>query len=334
MSLHPVRCHALVSLAITALAACGEAPPASGAAPPSTIPVSPVGVFAVTSTFDLHVPHAAAPALTTLLAAADGPDGPARYLVDRVIASLPEGRVKTLATAAEPYVVADINARLVDLAPRWVDGLDGLAAGLSRIATHLGTVETLRVDDGGTGVRTITGVRFEVGKAVTVVSLAGAGIADLAAGVRVTLDDAGHVGISEHACALPYGAILRLGLDRAVAPSVEPTAGDLAGALGGLLDCDRLGGMIADRVGLGSATLYGTACRATLTAIASEVDAQLAAIDRAPIGIELAGTAVGFDGNGDGTMDELRAGRWSGAVYVGADRELIDAGSFLSATDR
>ena len=334
MSMHSVRCHALVSLAITGLAACGGAPPASGAAPPSTIPVSPVGVFAVTSTFDLHVPHAAAPALTTLLAATDGPDAPASYLVDRLIASLPDGKVKTLATAAEPYVAAYINTRLVDLAPRLVDGLDGLAAGLSRIATHFGTVETLRVDDGGTGVRTISGVRFEVGKAVTVAALADAGLADLAAGVRVTLDAAGNVGISEHEHALPYGAILRLGLDRAVAPSVEPTAGDLAGALGRLLDCDRLGGVIADRVGLGSAMLYGAACRATMTAIASEVDAQLAAIDRTPLGIEVAGTAMGFDGNGDGTMDELRGGRWTGAVYAGSDREPIDAGSFISATDR
>jgi hypothetical protein len=334
MSMHPVRCHTLVSLAITGLAACGGAPAAPSAAPPSTIPASPVGVFAVTSTFDLHVPSAAAPALTTLLAATGGPDAPAGYLVDRVIASLPDGRVKTLATAAEPYVAAYVDARLADLAPRWVDGLEALAAGLSRIATHLGTVETLRVDAGGIGVRTITGVRFEVGQAVTVVPLADAGLADLVAGVRVTLDAAGHVGISEHAHALPLGAILRLGLDRAVAPSVEPTAGDLAGALGGLVDCERLGGVIADRVGLGSATLYGAACRAAVTAIAREVLAQLAAIDGTPLGIEVAGTAMGFDGNADSTMDELLAGRWTGAVYAGQDREPIDAGSFLSATDR
>ncbi len=334
MFLHPVRRHALISLAIVGLAACGGALPAPDAAPPSTIPTSAVGVFAVTSTLDLHVPAAAAPALTTLLGATDGPDDPARYLVDRLIALLPDGSVKTLATAVTPYVAAYLNARLDDLAPRFVDGLRGLAAGLSRIATHLGTAETLRVDAGGTGVRTITGVRFEVGNAVTVVPLADAGLADLAAGVWVTLDAEGHVGISEHEHALPYGAILRLGLDRAVAPSVEPTASDLAGALGKLLDCDRLGGVIADRVGLGSATLYGTACRATMTALASEVDARLAAIDQTPLGIEVAGTAIGFDGNGDGTMDELRAGRWTGAVYAGSDREPIDAGSFLSATDR
>jgi hypothetical protein len=335
MSMHSVRCHALISLAIAGLAACGGArsSPAPDA-PPSTIPTSTVGVFAVTSTLDFHVPAAAAPALQALLAATDGPDDPARFVVDRLVALLPDGSAKTIADAAAPYVAAYVNARLAELAPRLVPGLDGLATGLARIATHLGTVETLRIDEGGTGIRTITGVRFEVGKAVTVVPLAGAGLTDLAAGVRVTLDAAGRVAISEHEHALPYGAILRMGLDRAVAPGVAPTAGDLAGALGALLDCDQLGIVIANRVGFGSATLYGTACRAAMTALATEVDDRLAAIDRTPLGIEVAGTAMGYDGNGDGVMDELDAGRWTGSVYAGPDREPIDAASFVSETSR
>ena len=336
MSLHPIRCHALLSIAIAGFAACGGTPPSltADAAPPSTVPTSPVGVFTVTSTLDFHVPGAAAPALQALLAATDGPDDPARFVVDHLVATLPDGSVKTIADAAAPIVAAYINARLADLAPHLRTGLDGLATGLARIATHLGTVETLRIDAGGTGIRTITGVRFEVGNAVTVVPLAAAGLTDLAAGVRVTLDATGRVGISEHEHALPYGAILRLGLDRAVARSVAPTAGDLAGALGALLDCDQLGIVIANRVGLGSATLYGAACRAAMTALAAEVEAELAAIDRTPLGIEVAGTAMGYDGNGDGVMDELDAGRWTGSVYSDADREPLDAGSFVSETSR
>ncbi|HEX3474570.1 MAG TPA: hypothetical protein VHT91_05985 [Kofleriaceae bacterium] len=335
MSLHPIRCHVLLSLAIAGLAACGGTPPSVAAdAAPSTIPTSPVGVFAVTSTLDFHVPGAAAPAIQALLAATDGPDDPSRFVVDRLVALLPDGSVKTIADAAAPLVAAYVNARLADVAPHLVTGLDGLATGLARIATHLGTVETLRIDEGGTGIRTITGVRFEVGNAVTVVPLAAAGLTDLAAGVRVTLDATGRVGISEHEHALPYGAILRLGLDRAVAPSVAPAAGDLAGALDALLDCDQLGIVIANRVGIGSATLYGAACRAAMTALAAEVDAQLAAIDRTPLGIEVAGTAMGYDGNGDGVMDELDAGIWTGSVYSGSDREPIDAASFVSETTR
>jgi len=47
----------------------------------------------------------------------------------------------------------------------------------------------------------------------------------------------------------------------------------------------------------------------------------LAAIDKTPLGIEVAGTAAGFDEDGDGTMDEMRAGIWTGAVYAGSERE-------------
>lgn len=334
--LHGVRCGALMAMVIAGLAACGGSTPAVApdAAPPSTVPVSPVGTFAVISTFDLHVPAAAGPALATLLAATDSPDDPSRYLIDRMIDTLPEGSVKKIAVAAAPYLAAYLNARLVDLAPRFVAGIDGLATGLARIATHVGTVETLRVDPDGTGVRRITDLRFEVNSTTKVVALAAGGLAELAAAVRVTLDAAGRVGISEHEHALPYGAILRLGLDRAVAPSVEPTAADLAGALGGLLDCERIGSVIADRVGLGAPALYAAACRAAMTAIASEVDARLAAIDATPLGIEVAGTATGFDDDADGTMDELRAGVWTGAVFAGQDREPIDAASFRSESSR
>jgi hypothetical protein len=323
------------AIAITALVGCGDnLAPAPDAGPVSTVPTRAAGRYAVLSTIDLHVPAAAAPAIATLVAATDGPDDPARFVVDRLIDELPDGSVKKVATAAAPYVAAYVNDRLVDIAPRFVAGLDGLASGLSRIATHLGTVEVLTVDDAGLALRRVTAVRYEVNRTVKVVGLADAGLAEFVAGARVTLDATGRVGISEHQHALPYGALLRLGLDRAVAPSVEPTAANLAGALGALLDCERLGGMVADRVGFGTHSLYATACRAAMTAVAAEVDARLAEIDRTPLGIELAGSAEGFDGNGDGAMDELRSGRWTGAVFAGANREPIDAASFTGEADR
>lgn len=328
MSSRIARCCG-VSLALVVIA-CGGPPPAPDAALPA-LPTSPAGAFAVISTFDLRLPAAAQPAMAALTAATDGPDDPSRYVIDRMIDTLPEGTAKTVARTLAPYVAAYVNARLVELAPRFVSGLGGIATGLSRIATHLGTVERLQIDPGGTGVRTIQAVRFEVGGAVTVVHLADAGRADISAALRAVLDATGQVALSEHAHALPYGAILRLGLDRAVVPSVQPGAHDLAGALGALLDCARLGAMVADRVGLGSARLYGDACETAMTAIASEVDERLAAIDETALGIEVAGTVHAIDRDGDGAIDELTGGRWTGAVYTGQVRELIDAASFSGA---
>jgi hypothetical protein len=160
------------------------------------------------------------------------------------------------------------------------------------------------------------------------VSFADAGLPDITVGLRVALDSSGHLGLSQHAHPLPYGALLQLGLDRGVVVGVEPTARDLASALGALVDCERLGGLVADRVGLGSAALYTAACRAGMTAIASEIDAQLAAIDDTELGLEVSGAATGVDLDGDGTMDELRGGSWSGALYAAAARDPIAAASF------
>jgi len=333
-SLHRVRCRSsVVSVLIVSVvaASCGPASPAApDAAPRSTVPTGPAGRFTLTSTFDLDVPAAAAPVIAALTAATDGPDDPTRYLVDRMIATLPDGTVKTIAIQAAPYVAAYLNTRLADIAPRFVAGIDAIATGLSRIATHVGTIETLQVDDDGAALRTITGVRFDVGATPTTVGFADGGLADLVVGTHVFVDPTGRVTIGDHAHGWPYGAVLRLGLDRAVIASVEPAARDLATALGALVDCGALGALIADRLGLGSATLYRTACQAGMAAIASEIYAKIAAIDDTPLALEVTGAAVGVDRDGDGTMDELHDGRWSGWVGSTASREPIGAAGFTA----
>ena len=325
-----VRSCSSLWIGLALLASCG-APPGMPDASPSRIPISPAGMFAIISRLDVRVPAAAAPILATLTAATDGPDDPARYLIDRMIATLPDGSVKAIAIRAAPYVAAYLNDRIVAIAPRFVAGVDAIATGLSRIATRLDLVETLRIDGSGRAVRMIMGARFDVGAALTTVEFAEDGVANIAVDVRVTLDGAGHVAIADHAHRLPYGALLRLGLDRAVVPGVEPAARDLAGALAALVDCDRLGAVVADRVGLGSATLYAAACRTGMTAIASEIEAQLTAIDDSALGLALAGAAEGIDLDGDGTMDQLRAGSWTGSLTSASSRDPIAAGSFAGS---
>ncbi|HEX2691210.1 MAG TPA: hypothetical protein VHN14_31575, partial [Kofleriaceae bacterium] len=323
-----------LALALAMPAGCGSpssALAAPDAPPPSTIPTSPAGVFAITSSLDLPVPDVAMPVITTLRAATDGPDDPSRYLVDRMIATLPDGTVKTIAAQAAPYVAAYLNQRLNEIAPRFVPGIQAIADGLARIAGHLGTAEILQIDGSGAAIRTITGVRFELGAAPITVQFAEAGLADIAAGTHIVLDATGHVTIDDHAHGLPYGALLRLGLTRAVVPSVFATARDLAGALDALVDCDRLGALVAGWIGLGSPELYNAACRASMTVIASELDAHLAAIDDIALSLELGGTASGVDLDGDGTMDELRAGIWSGWLHGPASREPIAAASFTAS---
>lgn len=327
MSSFRVQVCLMVSI-VVALAGCGPQGAAPDAAPVSNIPSSAAGVFAIASSFEVQVPPAAAPVIAALTAATDGPDDPSRYLVDRMIATLPDGPVKTLAIQAAPFIAAYLNQRIVEIAPRFVAGIGAIGDGLSRMAGHVGTIETLQIDDGGAGIRTITGARFEIGSRPLAISFAEVGLPDISIRVRVALDAGGRLAIADHAQHLPYGALLRLGLDRAVAGSVEPTAGDLETALGLLVDCERLGGLVAERIGLGTPALYRAACRAGMTAIASEVDARIAAIDDAPLGLEVTGAAIGVDVDGDGTMDEVRAGMWSGSLSSAGWREPIGAASF------
>ena len=315
-------------LALAFAAACGaNADTAPDAArppppPPSIIPSSAAGSFALTSELALAIPDEAVPLLATLTAATDGPDDPTRYLVDHMIATLPDGAMKRIAVGAAPYVAAYLSARLADVAPRLAPGIALLAGGLSRIATHLGTTETLRIDNAGNAVHTITGVRFAAGPTPVVVRFADTGLTEVAVPTHATLDAAGHVSIASHSHALPYGALLRIGLDRAVVPSVEPTAQDLPAALAALVDCDAIGTLVAERIGIGAPTLYRTACQTALTALASELDARIAAIG--DLSLTVAGGADAIDLDGDGTIDELHNGGWTAAGGVTAFR----AGSF------
>jgi hypothetical protein len=331
MSSLPVRLSLSLAVSIAWLAACGAgAPPLTvpDAAPVSTVPASPSGVFAVTSTLDVAAPPTAAAIVAELAAATDGADDPARYLLDRMIAALPQGTVQTIARDAAPYLAAYLRERLDGFAPRLVPGLEAIAARLLRIAGHLATIETLQIDDRGGAVRTITGVRFDVGAAPVTANLADAGLPDLAMGLRVTLDGAGHLTLGEHAHRWPHGAILRLGLDRAVIASVVPAASDLTGALTALVDCPRLGALVADALGTGTAAPYRVACRAGMIAIASEIYAEIAAIDDTVIDLEVSGAATGLDLDGDGTLDEIRTGSWSGTLSQASLLVPIEAASF------
>jgi hypothetical protein len=107
-----------------------------------------------------------------------------------------------------------------------------------------------------------------------------------------------------------------------VVPSVEPTAQDLPAALAALVDCDAIGAVVADRVGIGTPTLYRTACRTAMTAMASELDARIAAIGE--LSLTVAGAADAIDLDNDGTIDELHDGGWTATGSVTAFR----AGSF------
>jgi hypothetical protein len=301
---------ASLSFTFIACSSADEPAPPPDAPPVTTVPRNPAGEFAVITRLDLEPPPAAQKVIIALDRAASDPS---RFILDKMVATLPDGTMKTVVEVAVPFVAAYLDTKLATIAPRFVPGLRAISSGFARIASHVELLEGWRIEPAGYAVRTIGGVRFDVGPPA-IMELAAYGLPDITATPRVSLDETGQLVVAHHAITLRYGAIVRAGLDLAVVPSAEPGSHDVASALSALVDCAGLGQLVADKVGFGSALLYRGACITAMVAVADELHQHVVAIDAAPLVLELAGAAVGVDGDHDGTMDVIKNGRWSGTV--------------------
>src|SRR2546427_470883 len=120
-------------LSVSLAFACGPTPAAiaDAVADASMIPRTPEGTFNITGYLDLAtLPPPAEAILAELDAATDGPDDPARFLVDRVVAGLPDGPWKALAAGLAPFIAPYLQAELAAVAPRFASGVRSIAAGL------------------------------------------------------------------------------------------------------------------------------------------------------------------------------------------------------------
>lgn len=327
MSHSPVPSSALIWLALAASCSPEPSPPLPDARPPVILD-NPAGSFAIVTKLDLQLPMIAADVIDPLVASTDGADDPTRYLVDHLVEALPDGTIKTLARHAAPLVASYLNERLIEIAPRFVAGIGALSLRTVRAATRFELVETLQIDRAGRALRTITGARFDVGTGPTSLPFTTGGLAEVTVATAVAIDRLGRLAIADHALRLPYGELLRLAVDEVVIPSVEPTAHDLATALGLLVDCQRLGDLVADKLGVGPPALYRAACRAAMVAIAGDLYRRIDRVAAASFELRLSGAAVGIDLDSDATMDEIRAGAWSGTLDYGSSHDPLPSATF------
>ena len=310
---HPLP---LVLALVTSAAACGsdEVDLGPDSSPPPVLVVD--GIFDAHSRFTLTAPPVEAGAMLTALASAtDGGDDPSRYLVDLVVAQLPEGTARDVAEFLAPSIAAYVQLKVDAVAPRFVPGVRALAAGLSRLSTDLAFHEMLEVTEGGATVRrTLTAL--DVGGQIV-------DLAPVTARARATLTPAGtgapndhRLVVDAHAIRLEYGELLRRGFDEAIVPSVVPDALHLGQALAALVDCPRLGGLVAEHIGLGSPSLYSHACVLGLAAAAAELDAHMPRDLAVTLTVEGAARAV--DSDRDGDVDTLHGGSWVGEDVRGS----------------
>lgn len=292
-----------------ALAACGDdaSPPPddSVVSPPPVLDVR--GRFEGTSTLSLtSMPPELESLLMELNAATDGSDDPSRYLVDLIVSTLPSGEIKTVAEFLSPSIAAYAQQHVGAFAPRLASGLRSLTTGLTRIATQFGTQEVFTIDDTQLE-HAIVALDFD-GRVV--------GLAEVKARAALLNAD-GELTIADHAVALDAADVLRLGWRHAVIPSVVPGVEELGAALAALVNCDALGDVIADYVGLGGGGPYASACRLGLAVAASEFEARLPT--NLPLGM-VRGQARAVDTNNDWIADALESGAWQGSAARGTFR--------------
>ncbi len=296
------------------------------------VPLTPEGTFSVTSRFDLatNAPGTAGQVANYFIQATDEPEDPTKFLVDELIKALPDGSIKNAIQGSAPFVTGYLNDRLLEVAPTFVGKIIQVGDAFGQVTKNFGTVETLEITAQGQAVKTVTGLNFKIDNIEQTFAFADYGMAATKIeGLTVTLAPTGKLTISDHKVGLKYGQVLRLALDQAIIPLIDPSAQNLGDIFESAVNCEAVGQYVFDAVGFGSPGTYESACTAGLSAAAAALYNKLNTMDGSALEFGLAGSARGLDRNGDGKMDDIQTGAWAGTLgYAGTPAPLGDATFF------
>lgn len=328
------------SLSLVAAVGCGSSTVESGDDDPNNpnnpdnppVPLTPEGRFMLHSELDLatNMPGTSGQVVNYFIQATDDPDDPTKFLVDQLIAAMPDGSLKNTVKNAAPFVTGYLNDRLLEIAPDLLGRVIDVGNAFGDVAKHFGTLETLEIDAAGNATKVITGVHFEIDQVPMDFPLKDYGIADIKVeGMHVMLEQSGKLTIMEHKAAVKYGAVLKLALDQAIVPMIDPSAQNVGDLLKKAVNCIKVGQYVYEAVGFGSASTYQSACTAGLNAASGALYSKLASMDGVALELGLTGVARAVDKNGDGKMDDLQNGTWTGQLgYAGTPATLPEGAKF------
>jgi hypothetical protein len=297
-------------------------------------PLDATGKYAMHSTFDLatNMPGTAGTVVNTIIAATDDGDDPTRWLVDQILAQLPDGTIKSALNLGKSFVVGYLNQRLLNLAPDFVSTMVLVGHDFGDIAKHFGLNETLELTASGTGytaVHSITGAHFKLGNQEGDYLLANFHLPNVVVtNVAVTMDATGQLTIAGHNVSLAYGKLLRLGLDAAIIPLIDSSAHSLNELIAHKIDCTAVGNAIGDAIGFGAST-FRTACSLGISAGANFMYSKIDAIDGTALAFGLTGTARAQDKNNDRTIDAIQTGAWAGTLSYGSTPTPLAPSTFF-----
>jgi len=301
------------------------------------LPLDAAGKYKMVSTFDIasNMPGTVGTVVNGFISATDDPDDPTHWVLDQIIAQMPNGTLKSLLSGAEPFVAGYLNDRLLDIAPDFVTTIIEVGNEFGDMAKHFGLNETLDVAKAGndyTSVVTAVGVHFNINSQQTDLAFSDYQIANIVANnVGVTLETTGKLSIAEHKMPVAYGKVLRMGLDAVIIPAIDPNASNLNELLADKIDCSAVGQAINDALveqfgyGGGAGT-WTSACTAGLNYGAQTIYSKISDIDSSALEFDLTGTAKAVDTNHDSKADALQTGKWTGTLsYAGTPAPLAAA---------
>jgi len=290
------------------------------------VPLTPEGRFAVTSEYDLatNMPGTVGTVVNYFINATDDPDDPTKFLVDELIKALPDGQIKNTLQSSAPFVTGYLNDRLLAVAPQFVTTVRNVGSSFGQVTKHFGTLETLDITAAGQATKNVNGFHFTIDSIPLDFMFADYGLADVKIeNLTVGLEQTGKLTISEHKLGFKYGAALKLVLNQAVLPMIDPSVTNLGDLFKKLVNCQAVGQYVFEAIDIGSPSTFQSACTAGLTAAATALYNQMDRLDGNALELTLVGTARGVDRNRDGKMDDIAAGLYTGGLgYAGTPAPL------------
>jgi hypothetical protein len=300
------------------------------------------GTFAFVSSFDTatNMPGTVGTIVNDFIAATDDPDDPALWVVQQIGAQLPSSLQGAFLDALESTAGHYLNQELLSYVPQ-IGELVEIGSDFGDIAKHFGVNETYIISGGSgnyTATDTATGVHFTFGSVSEDFAFTDYDLDNIVMdGVPVQMDSTGKYTIGAHDLSLPYGKLLRIALDAGIIPLIDPSASSLNDFLADEVDCTSIGQDVSDWMDsnlgftVGASALTGY-CQTGLTLAANEIYSQLDSISSTALDFTLTqGIAKGVDTDGDGKVDEINNGKWTGTLtYSGAASAPLSTATFTA----
>ncbi len=298
-------------------------------------PLEYAGSYTLDSELDLgaNLPGIVGGSLRTLGDLTDGPNDPATFLIDQVLEHIGSGTLTSAVGTFRPGIDQGLNGFILAEAPELVSTLRNVGTYVNMLVRHLKVRSelTLAAKLGANGAlagldgkHVLKSVHLEIGNTRADYALSQL---DLGEPTAEHIDGSGTnqaFTLAEHRFAMSYGRIVLFGLKQVIIPELVPGATDVAGVLAHFIHCDGVARWVLDHIGLGTESMWSSACSSAITAVGGVVEGEILVIDQTAAELHLAGVAKVADLDGDHKIDRFSDGAWKGRFVVAGQTSMLD----------